>query len=252
VSSSSAAPSIQPVAFVTGSTRGIGWACARAFAGAGYAVVVNGVADPPAIEARAGELADAFGVPTLALAADAADESAVGACYQAIFKRFRRLDVLVNNAGILADGAIGMIAAASVLRALQVNAAGALFHLQGAARLMARGGGGAIVNLGSIMGTRGAAGASAYAMSKAAITGLTLSAAKELGPAGIRVNAVAPGMIETDMLATLPAATRARRLEAISLGRFGTPEDVADAVLFLARTPYVTGQVLGVDGGLVW
>jgi len=239
----------RPVAFVTGSTRGIGWACARRFAASGYAVVVNGVADQAAVTARAAELAVEFGVPSLGLLADAGDEAQVAACYQAIFKSFRRLDVLVNNAGILADGRIGMVPGKLVERALAVNAAGSFHHLQAASRLMGRRQSGAIVNLTSIMGVRGAIGASAYAASKAAILGLTLSAAKELGPQGIRVNAVAPGMIETDMLAGLSLEAIETRRGAIPLGRLGTADEVAGAVLFLAEAPYITGQVLGVDGG---
>jgi 3-oxoacyl-[acyl-carrier protein] reductase len=252
VSPSDPAPGDRPVAFVTGSTRGIGWACARAFAASGHAVVVNGVTDAAAIDSRAAEIERDYGVPALGIRADAADPEAVAACYRTIFQRFRRLDVLVNNAGVLGDGRIGMIPAGTVDRAYAVNASGALHHLQNAARLMLRGKGGAVVNLASIMGARGAAGAAAYAMAKAAVIGLTLSAAKELGPVGIRVNAVAPGMIETDLIAGLPPAIAAERLKAIPLGRFGTPEEVAEAVLFLARAGYVTGQVLGVDGGMVW
>ncbi|HVJ53584.1 MAG TPA: SDR family oxidoreductase [Aliidongia sp.] len=239
-----------PVALVTGSTRGIGWACARRFAEAGYAVIINGVSDEAAMTARAAELGEEFGVPTLAIRADAGDEAQVAACYQAIFKKLRRLDVLVNNAGVLADGKIGMVPGHLLQRALAVNAAGSFYHLQSAARLMGRHGGGAIVNLTSIMGVRGAPGASAYAASKAAIVGLTLSAAKELGPQNIRVNAVAPGMIETDMLSGLKPAVIEERRRLIPLGRLGTADEVARTVLFLAEAPYITGQVLGVDGGM--
>lgn len=241
----------RPVVLVTGASRGIGRACAEAFAAAGWAVVVNGSSN--AIEDVAAQIADAHGVPTLATIADAADDKAVDGCYRAIFSRFKRLDGLVNNAGILCDGPLGMIAPDAARRAFAVNALGPLFHIQAATRLMRRGGKGVIVNLASIMGERGAAGASAYAATKAAVTGLTLSAAKELAPLGIRVNAVAPGMIETDMLAGLKDALRAERLKTIPMGRFGTAEEVAEVVLFLCSDAarYVTGQVLGVDGGMV-
>jgi 3-oxoacyl-[acyl-carrier protein] reductase len=250
--SENAAAGERRVAFISGSTRGIGWACARSFAAAGYAVVVNGMSDSSVIEARALELTAEFGVPAFGVLADAGDEAQVAACYQTIFKRLRRLDVLVNNAGILADGRIGMVPGELVRRVLAVNSAGSFYHLQAAARLMGRRGSGAIVNLTSIMGVRGAAGASAYAASKAAIIGLTLSAAKELGPQGIRVNAVAPGMIETDMLSGLKPEVIQDRVRAIPLGRLGTAEEVARAVLFVAEASYITGQVLGVDGGMIW
>lgn len=242
----------RPVSLITGATRGIGLACAHALAARGDAVVVNGHADGEAVNALADELTERYGVPTLGVVADAGDADAVQACHRAIFSRFKRLDVLVNNAGILGDGLIGMIGAEQIDRVLAVNVRGALLHLQAASRLMERRKSGAIVNLASIMGIRGAAGASLYAATKAAIVGLTLSAAKELGAKGIRVNAVAPGMIETRMLDGLSDLTRSQRLAAIPLGRFGTPEDVAEVVAFLssAQAAYISGQVLGVDGGM--
>lgn len=244
-------PDDRPVALITGASRGIGRACAEAFAAAGWAVAVNSTNEAGAARVAA-ELGEKFGVPVLAVAADAADDKAVDGCYRAIFQRFKRLDVLVNNAGILCDGSLGMIAPDQARRAFSVNALGTLFHLQAASRLMRRRGGGAIVNLASIMGERGAVGASAYAASKAAVASLTLSAARELGPFGIRVNAVAPGMIETDMLAGLKPELRAERVKTIPLQRVGTPEEVADLVLFLAsdRARYINGQVIGVDGGM--
>jgi 3-oxoacyl-[acyl-carrier protein] reductase len=241
----------RPVALVTGSTRGIGRACAEAFAAAGWAVVVNGTTDEGCAEV-ASDLANHYAVPTLGHAADAADDQAVDGCYRAIFQRFKRLDALVNNAGISCDGPLGMIPPDRARRAFSVNALGTLFHLQAASRLMRRRGAGAIVNLASIMGTHGAVGAAGYAATKAAVANLTLSAARELGPLGIRVNAVAPGLIETDMLADLKAEVLAERVATIPLKRVGTPEEVADLVLFLAsdRARYINGQVIGVDGGM--
>lgn len=249
-----ASPSVsddRPVVLVTGASRGIGRACAERFAAAGWAVVVNASTD--AAETVAADIAARYGVPTLGAVADAADDRAVDGVYRALFARFKRLDALVNNAGILCDGALGMIAPDAARRAFAVNALGPLFHIQAASRLMRRRKAGAIVNLASIMGERGAVGASAYAASKAAISGLTLSAAKELGPMGIRVNAVAPGMVETDMLAALSEEVRDERRRAIALGRFGTPEEVAELVYFLASDAarYVTGQEIGIDGGMV-
>jgi 3-oxoacyl-[acyl-carrier protein] reductase len=136
---------------------------------------------------------------------------------------------------------------------LAVNTLGPLFHLQEASRLMSRKNSGSIINLTSIIGRFGNAGQAAYASSKAAVIGLTLSAAKELAPKGIRVNAVAPGFIETDMTSQLSPEKRSALLGSIKMGRAGSPEDVARAILFLASdlSGYVTGQVIGVDGGML-
>ncbi len=134
-----------------------------------------------------------------------------------------------------------------------MNVAGAIFTLQEAVKLLRRGRRPAVVMLSSVMGTTGAAGQSVYGASKAAVAGLTRAAAKELGPAGIRVNAVAPGFITTDMLDTLDDAGRAERVGATALGRLGAAEDVADVIAFLLSDAarFVTGQVIAVDGGLV-
>lgn len=242
----------QPVVLITGASRGIGRACADTFAAAGWAVAMTATSSD--IEAAANDVGAAHGVPMLPLIADAADDKAVDGCLRLVFARFKRLDALVNNAGILCDGPLGMIAADAARRAFAVNALGPLFYIQAAARLMRRTGKGAIVNLASIMGERGVAGASAYAATKAAVSGLTLSAAKELAPMGIRVNAVAPGMIETEMLSGLKDSARSERQAAIPLGRFGTPAEVAEVVHFLCSDAarYVTGQIIGVDGGMVF
>jgi 3-oxoacyl-[acyl-carrier protein] reductase len=231
------------IALVTGATRGIGLATARALARDGFTVVVNGT-DEAAARARADELGGD------ALAFDVADPAAVDAALRELFKRHKRLDVLVNNAGILDDALLGMI---KPERTFAVNAMGVLHTMQSSARLLARGDGGSIVNVASIIGVTGNAGQVAYGGSKAAVIGMTRSAAKELAPRGVRVNAVAPGFIDTDMTRALPEETYAERVESVGLGRAGTPEEVAEAIAWLAsdRARYVTGQVLGVDGGMV-
>lgn len=241
------------VAFITGSTRGIGWAAARLLAGAGATVVLNGRSSAEALEERVAEIRRDFQADSFGVLSDASDANAVKNCYAQIFSRFKRLDVLVNNAGVMQEGLLGMIPEAAIRNTLEVNVLGAVLHIQEGCRLMARHKSGSIVNVSSIMGRNGAEGLSVYSASKAALLGLTVSAAKELAPKNIRVNAVAPGFIETDMTRNMPEKAFAKRLESVKMGRIGTPDEVARAILFLASdlSRYVTGQVLGVDGGML-
>ena len=239
------------ICFITGSSRGIGWATARVFAGHGATVLLNG-RDAAVLELRAEELrAMVPGAEVVCLAADASNGGQIKAAYAEIFRRFKRLDVLVNNAGVLQEALLGMISEAMIRSSFDANAIGALIHLQEASRLMSRRGSGSIVNLTSIIGRVGKEGQSVYAATKAAIIGLTLAAAKELAPKGIRVNAVAPGFIDTDMTRQLPPATHQALVSAIRMGRVGTAEEVAQVIAFLAGdlASYVTGQIVGVDGG---
>jgi 3-oxoacyl-[acyl-carrier protein] reductase len=241
------------VVLVTGSTRGIGWATAQCFAEQGATVVVNGHRSAEHVEVRAGELRDRFGGDHAGLVFDVADAGAVSAAVRELFARYRRLDVLVNNAGVLNDAVLGMIDGGSADLTFAVNARGILNTMQAGARLLARGDHGAIVNVASIIGVVGNAGQVAYGGAKAAVIGMTRSAAKELAPSGVRVNAVAPGFIDTDMVARLPAGVYEQRVASVGLGRIGAPAEVARAIVWLASADasYVTGQVLGVDGGMV-
>ncbi|MEH0936242.1 SDR family NAD(P)-dependent oxidoreductase [Micromonospora psammae] len=243
------------VALVTGGTRGIGLATARALADAGATVVLTG-----RDAARAEQVAKEFGAHGVGL--DVADFDAVGAVVKQVAAEHGGLDMLVANAGIMESGLLGMVRADDVRRTLDVNVAGAVAAVQGAARAMARRRkaadgterrGGAIVLLASVVGTHGAAGQSVYAASKAAVAALARSAARELGGRHIRVNAVAPGVIRTDLTAALPADVLAAQAAAAPLGRLGEPAEVAEVIRFLLSDSarYVTGQVLGVDGGLV-
>lgn len=241
------------VCFITGSTRGIGWATAREFARNGATVILNHRGSAEVLKERCLELETEFGGTVTGLAADVTDAAGVKDCYAQIFRRFKRLDVLVNNAGILQDALLGMITDQAMRTVIDTNLVGSLVHLQEASRLMARNRHGAIINLSSIIGRFGNEGQTVYAASKAAVIGMTMAAAKELAPKNIRVNAVAPGFIDTTMTRQLPPEKFQLRLAGIRMGRIGTAEEVAQAILFLASdmSSYVTGQILGVDGGMI-
>lgn len=234
------------VALVTGATRGIGAAIAATLATAGAEVWLAG-RDLARLDATA------VGLPRArSLALDVTDETAIKAAMLAIRKGSGGLDILVNNAGIMEPAMLAVSRASSLDTMLRTNVTGAFLCAQLASRMMMARKGGAILNLASIMGTAGAPGFAAYGASKAAVVGMTRALAKELAPLQIRVNALAPGFIETDLTAGIQGMTRETALADIGMGRFGRPEDVAAAALFLVApaSAYVTGQILGVDGAM--
>jgi 3-oxoacyl-[acyl-carrier protein] reductase len=241
------------VAFVTGGSRGIGRACVLAFARSG-AKVVLAYAGNEAAAAETARLASeggASGAVTLTRF-DVADSEA---CYAAIDRAVTdhgRLDILINNAGIAIDGLLLRLKDEDLARQFAVNVQGAFSLSKAAARPMMKQRSGAIVNLTSVVGEMGNAGQTAYAATKAAIVGFTKSLARELASRQIRVNAVSPGFIATEMTAGIPEAQKVQMLQMIPAGRLGTAEEVADAVLFLAspRSSYITGEVLRVNGGM--
>lgn len=240
------------VALVTGSTRGIGRAVAEALLSAGAKVWLNG-RDPAAVDALRETLVAEHDGRVEALAFDVADPAALRAGFQKIAQADKRLDILVNNAGVMSESLIEMTALAAIDAMLAVNLRGMLLTSQLGARLMARAGGGSIINIASIIGRVGNPGQVAYGASKAGVIGATLGLAKELGSRKIRVNAIAPGIIDTELLADMSDDKRAELLARVALGRIGTPQDVARLALFLATADaeYITGQVIGVDGGWV-
>lgn len=237
---------------ITGAGRGIGLAIARQFAAQSAELWLNG-RDEQAITRMAEALCVEFGVPCMSLCFDVADPQAVKQAFQQLFGQTRQLDVLVNNAGVLDDALLGMVQQQQIERTFATNSYSTLYCSQYAARLMQRSGGGSIINMASIIGRVGNAGQAVYAGSKAAVIGITQSLAKELAASQIRVNAIAPGFIDTDMARSLPPAKFDERVASIAMGRIGTPDEVASVALFLASdlSRYVTGQVIGVDGGML-
>ena len=228
------------VALITGAGRGIGKVIAEQFIADGAIVYVNDLNEP-----------DVEGAKPICF--DVTDTNALKAGLMSIYKAEGRIDVVVNNAAIIANQKLGMVTKPLLEKMYAVNVFAVIDMIQIASRLMARNGGGCFVNMASVTGVVGSPGQVAYSASKGAVIALTKSSAKELAPQGIRVNAVAPGIIKTERFEELYEASGDKidqRIGRIALGRLGTPQDIAYAVSFLAsdRASYISGHVLGVDG----
>lgn len=237
------------IALVTGAGRGIGQAIARRIAEEGAIVYANG-RRTGVIEEWTASLPQEVKDRILSAYFDLTDRDAMRKAIQRIRSEKGRIDVLVNNAGIAQSDRIGMIASEQVAAMFDVNVFAILDLMQLVIRLMQRQQSGSIINIASIVGIYGDAGQTAYAASKGAVIALTRSAAKELAPCQIRVNAVAPGLTETDMYKNTDPQYLAGRLSQIGMKRIGQPQDIANACVFLASdlSSYISGQVLGVDG----
>ncbi len=240
-----------PTALVTGGSRGIGRAVAETLARDGFQVFLTYVSKPEEAEAVAAGIRERGG-SARAFALNVGDAEAITTFFASEIKDKTDLAVLVNNAGITKDGFLIRMKDEDFDRVLDVNLRGAFVCMREAAKIMSRRRHGRIINISSVVGQMGNAGQVNYAAAKAGLLGMTKSAARELAGRNITVNAVAPGFIETDMTASLPAEVRADYEAAIPLKRLGTPQDVAEAVAFLAsdKAAYMTGQILAVNGGM--
>jgi 3-oxoacyl-[acyl-carrier protein] reductase len=237
-------------AIVTGGTRGIGAAVAALLAEHGAAVVVSG-RDAARLQHAVQELEER-GASVHGVVADAAKREDADRLVEAAKERYGRLDLLVNNAGITRDGLLIRMKDDDWDRVMEVNLRGAFLVSRAAAKLMVRQRSGRIINIASTAGAMGNPGQANYSAAKAGLIGFTKATARELAHWGILVNAVAPGLIETDMAAAIPAAAREALLEQVPLKRIGSAREVAEMVGFLAGdgAAYVTGQVFHVNGGL--
>lgn len=239
------------VALVTGAARGIGKATAEALALAGADVAINYQSSREAAEALAKNLGSR-GVRTVVVQGDVADADQVKTMVGVAEEALGPITILVNNAGITRDGLAMRMSVEDFDEVIATSLRGAFLCSKAVARGMMKARGGAIINVSSVIGRRGNAGQANYAAAKAGLIGFTKSLARELGPRGVRVNAVAPGYVVTDMTAELPENMKEQILNSTPLGRLASPEEIASVIAFLASpaAAYITGAVIPVDGGL--
>ena len=237
------------VCMITGASRGIGRETARRYAEEGAILYITDYKDG-SLEEFVTELKEKYQTDVTPLYFDITDENAAKAAIMTVKKGHGRIDVLVNNAGIMRDNVIGMIGSKLVHDVFDINVFAVINMIQLANKLMSRQKSGCIINISSIVGLEGAAGQLVYSASKGAVAALTKAAAKELAPNGIRVNAIAPGLINTGLLDVLSEEKKAENIKNVKMGRMGEPLDVANVLVFLASdlSGYVTGEIIGVDG----
>ena len=236
---------------VTGGSRGIGRAIALELGRHGASVAVGYASNADAAEAVATEIT-ASGGQAFTFGLDVADPATIESAVASVVERFGTIDILVNNAGITRDRSLAKMSPEEWDDVIGTNLS-SVFHLTSRVLpIMVKAGSGRIVNISSVIGLHGNFGQANYAAAKAGIVGFTKSAALELARKGITVNAIAPGFIETEMIAAMPDEVRATILAKIPMGRFGRPEEIAQAVAYLVSSSgdYITGQVISIDGGL--
>lgn len=243
---------VEKAALVTGASRGIGRAVAIALAKKGYAVAVNYAGSQKAAEDVKAAI-EAEGGRAIVIQGDVSKAEDVEKVFAAVKAEFGRLDVLVNNAGITRDSLLLRMKEENWDAVIDTDLKSGFLAIKAAAPIMMKQRKGAIINIASVVGITGNVGQINYSAAKAGVIGMTKTAAKELAARGIRVNAVAPGFIETSMTDVIPEKIRENMIHSVPLGRMGQAEDVANAVCFLAseEASYITGQVLKVDGGMV-
>jgi 3-oxoacyl-[acyl-carrier protein] reductase len=239
-------------ALVTGGSRGIGRAIAHRLATQGADVAFSYRGNETAAKDAAAEI-EALGRTAVAIQGDVSDPDSAEAVVKAALEAFGKIDILVNNAGITRDDLIMRMSIDAFREVLETNLFGAFYMTKAVTRPMLKAKGGRIVNITSVSGQAGQMGQANYSSAKAGLIGLTKATARELASRSITCNAVAPGFVLTELTSSLPEALQAQLIERTPLGRFGTTEEIASAVAFLAsdEASYITGQVLAVDGGLV-
>jgi 3-oxoacyl-[acyl-carrier protein] reductase len=239
-------------ALVAGGSRGIGKAIGRRLARQGADVAFTFKGNAQAARDTAAEI-EAIGRRALPIQADASDPESAETVVKSVLEAFGKVDILVNNAGVTRDDLIMRMSAEAWREVLETNLFGAFWMIKAVTRPMLKARGGRIVNITSVSGQAGQTGQANYSSAKAGLIGLTKATARELASRSITANAVAPGFVLTELTKDLPEALQAQINERTPLGRFGTTEEVADAVAFLVsdEAAYITGQVLAVDGGLV-
>ena len=237
---------------ITGASRGIGAQCALSFAKAGYDVALNYCRSEKKALALVKEI-EALGVKAFAVQADVADSAQVKGMFDAVRRELGTVDVLVNNAGIAHVGLLTDMTDDEWRRLIDTDLSGTFYCCREALSDMIRAHSGVIVNIASMWGEVGASCEAAYSAAKAGVIALTKALAKEVGPSGVRVNAVSPGVVMTDMMAGFSYEDVAALKDETPLTSLGSPENIADAVLFLAseKARFITGQVLSVNGGMV-